>query len=166
MAANEGHLGGDSIEGLGHHDAGATQLDEFAEAEQFDDLLAGAGPAATVKRRRSRLGWLLWLLSLVPVTALGLLLSMAVRVRLEDGVWPVRNQPDPKDLGLHNTVTVAAILLSFVVVLLIPLIALAGHFFGRRPVPIIPPLLAVASLAVLFVILAADIGGLGDWIGD
>lgn len=126
----------------------------------------GQGSPAPTASATSWFARLLWLLSLVPAAALALLVSMAVRVRLADGLWPVRNQPDPKELGIHNTVTVAAILASFVVVLLVPLLALAGHFLGRRRVPVAPPLVAVAGLAILFVVLAADIGGLGDWIGD
>jgi hypothetical protein len=137
-----------------------------AASELFEDLLTVDEQAAMPQPRRSWLDRILWLLSLVPVAALGLFVSMAVRVRLTDGVWPMRDQPDPKNLGFHNTVTVAAILASFVVVVLVPIIALAGFFLGRRRVAFLPPLVAVAGFAVLFATLAADVGGLGEWIGD
>lgn len=135
---------------------------------EFEELLAVATgrDATTVRPRRSILAVVLWLLALLPGAALALLLSMAVRVQLDDGVWPVRNQPDPKDLGLHNTITVVAILASFVAVLIVPLMALGAYFLGHKRIPVKPPVVAVVSLAVLFLILVADLGGLGEWIGD
>ncbi|MGH1492196.1 MAG: hypothetical protein ACRBK7_22885 [Acidimicrobiales bacterium] len=133
---------------------------------EFDELLSAAGAQSQPVRRRSWLSGLLWALSLVPTAALALLGSMALRVRLDDGVWPIRNQPDPKDLGLHNTVTIMVILASFVVVLLVPLIALAGYFSGNRRVPVAPPVVGVVTLAILLAILVGDLGGLGEWIGD
>lgn len=158
-----GVLGPDQYERYGDPQVGDRQVEGF---DEFDELLTTVGESAVVKPGRSWLNRLLWVLSFVPLTALGLLLSMAVRVQLQDGAWPARNQPDPKDLGLHNTVTVVAILVSFIAVLAVPLIALAAHFLGRRRVPVVPPVLAVVSLAALLLVLVADIAGLGDWIGD
>ncbi len=144
---------------------GSTALSGEAE---FEELLTAAtgGSLEPVRPKRSLVTGLLWLLSLIPAAALGLLVSMAVRVRLDSGVWPVRNQPDPKDLGIHNTVTTVAILVSFVAVLLVPLIALVAYFRGHRRIPVKAPIFAVVSLAILFAVLVGDVGGLGDWIGD
>lgn len=116
--------------------------------------------------RRTALAAALWVLASIPTVALGLLLSMAVRVWIVDGAWPARNQPDPKELGIHNSVTVVVILASFVAVLGVPLLALAGSRFSRRPIPLKPLALGLVGFALLFVVLRADVAGLGDWIGD
>lgn len=135
--------------------------------DELDALLAGSAPRSADAAANSWVAKVLWALASVPTVALGLLLSMAVRVRLQDGVWPVRNQPDPKDLGIHNTVTLLAILGSFVVVLLVPVLSLVAYFTGpKRRVPASPPLVAIVGFAVLVVVLVTNVGGLGDWFAD
>ena len=145
------------------------EIEVMAAGADFDALLdaSAGGPSPGGVRRWSALGVILWVLGLVPVAALALLLSMAVRVRLVDGRWPTRNQPDPKDLGFHNTITVLVTLASFVVVLVVPVLALVASLAGHRGrIPVKPPVVAVAGLAALMVVLVGDIGGLGTWIGD
>jgi hypothetical protein len=102
----------------------------------------------------------------VPALALALLCSMAARVWLTDGAWPRQDQPDPKDLGLHNTVTVWFIVGSLAAVVLVPLGSLVTLARGRRPVSPWPLTVAVGLFALLFLVLWADLGGLGDWIAD
>ncbi len=120
----------------------------------------GAGPIGRIIDR------VLWGLAAVPVAALALLASMVVRVRLADGAWPSRDQPDPKDLGWHNSVTAVAIVASFLVVVLVlgltGLAAVAGH----RRVVVVPLLLAVGAVVILAAILWGDPGGIGQWIAD
>lgn len=134
-----------------------ADLERLLQASRSGDRSGGG---------RSKLAAGLWAVGSVPVVALLLLGSMAVRVRLADGAWPVRNQPDPKDLGFHNTATIVAMLASFLAAVLLPLGTLAAFFSGYRRVPIGPTVLAVVGFAALFLTLRADIGGLGDWIAD
>ncbi len=138
------------------------------ESDDVEDLLSKTlrSQTSTVKPRRTPLGVLLWVLASVPTAALLLLLSMALRVWVGDGVWPQRNAPDPKDLGIHNTITVVTILGSFAAVLLVPVFALISTRFSRGRTPLGPLLLGLTGFAVLFVVLRADLAGLGDWIGD
>lgn len=134
----------------------------------IEDLLsaAGSGPGRLNRRRQSPVELVLWALAAIPGLGLILLGSMALRVRLADGAWPVRNQPDPKDLGLHNSITLGVILASFVIAAVVPLLALGAFMSGRRRISAGPPLLAVGGFIVLFVVLRSDVGGLGDWIAD
>ncbi len=144
------------------------ELTDSPESDNVDDLLSKTLQRASVatRPRRSRFGMLLWALSSIPVGALVLLLSMAVRVWIADGAWPERNLPDPKDLGVHNTITVLTILASFPAAVVVPLLSLARSRFGRGRTPLGPLLLGVIGFVVLFVVLRADVAGLGDWIGD
>ncbi len=159
--------GGRTDHGRGSSHRTPDRIEVTASDADFEALFAAsAGERSPELRRWSVLGVVLWGLSLVPVAALGLLLSMAVRVRLADGRWPTRNQPDPKDLGLHNTITVLAMLASFVVVLAVPILALVASLAGRPRIPVQPPIVAVAGLAALVIVLVGDLGGLGTWIGD
>ena len=150
------------------HPAAVGEQPVLDTSDEFGALLASAtGQGARRDRDRpSPLALVVWSLAALPTAALGLLLSMAVRVRLDWGAWPVRNQPDPKDLGLHNTITVAAILGSFAAVVVVPLLALAGSVLGRRRAPVWPPVLAVAGFVLLVVVVRGDLGGLGQWIAD
>lgn len=145
-----------------------SDLTDSPESDNIDDLLSRTlrSGGAAAKPRRSPFGTLLWIVSLVPVAALLLLLSMALRVWIADGAWPERNQPDPKDLGIHNTVTVITILASFPAAIVVPILSLAGSRFGRGRTPFGPLILGIIGFAVLFVVLRADVAGLGDWIGD
>ena len=86
-------------------------------------------------RRPGPVGLLLWALAVMPVMALLLLVSLAVRVRLADGAWPEFNAPDPKTLGIHYTLAVAGFIAAFASVVLTPVGALVGHFTGRKVAP-------------------------------
>lgn len=145
-----------------------SDLADSPESDDIDRLLSGTlqSGIGAARPRRSLLGTALWALSSVPVVALLLLLSMAVRVWIADGAWPERNQPDPKDLGIHNTITVLTILAAFPAAIVVPILSLAGPRFGRDRTPLVPLALGIAGFVVLFVVLRADVGGLGDWIGD
>jgi amino acid transporter len=139
--------------------------ESWEQPPELEAVLAATEPAPT--NRRSPASTLLWGLAAIPSAALALILSMAVRVRIQSGSWPIRNQPDPKDLGIHNTITLLAILASFVAVVAVPMLSLALYFRRRdRAVPYAPPLVAVVGLIALFALLAGDIGGLGEWIAD
>ncbi len=140
----------------------------MASDTDFEELLSAAtGEAITVRKPRAAMvDRVLWVLSLIPTSAVVLLATMAVRVRLADGSWPTQNQPDPKTLGLHNTVTIGAFVLSFVVVVLVPMLTLAAFALGQRRTPIKPLIVALAGFVVMFAILRLDLGGLGDWIAD
>lgn len=140
----------------------------MASDTDFEELLSAAtGDATTVvKPRATVVDRILWALALVPVLSVVLLLSMAIRVRIGEGVWPTQNQPDPKTLGLHNTVTIGALLGSFVVVILVPMLTLAAFFLGQRRTSIKPLAVAIIGFVVMFAILRLDLGGLGDWIAD
>lgn len=116
--------------------------------------------------RRGLLNPVLWALAAVPSLALFLLLTMVVRVRLSDGVWPSRNQPDPKELGIHNTLTLVAIVCSFLAVVAVPLIALASASVRRRWPDVRPILFGLIGVLVLYGVLRLDPGGIGDWIAD
>lgn len=116
--------------------------------------------------QRSPLAVVLWTLGSVPAAAMALLLSMAVRVRLADGAWPIRNEPDPKELGFHNTATIVVILVSFASVVVVPLLTIVLARSKSRRLPIGPLLLNLVGFILLVVILRADVGGLGNWIGD
>lgn len=102
----------------------------------------------------------------MPTVALALLLSMALRVWSSTDAWPVRNQPDPKDLGLHNSLTVVAILGSFAAVLVVPLLSLLGVAVGWRRPSARPIVVGLIGAVALYGVLWLDIGGLGEWIGD
>lgn len=102
----------------------------------------------------------------MPGVALLLLATMAIRVRIADGRWPSRDQPDPKDLGLHNTATVLSIVASFVVGVAVPLLAIWLFAARRRSIPIGPPIVAAVGLAVVLLVLRGDPWGLGQWIAD
>jgi len=141
---------------------------ETASDRDFEELLSAATgqPIQPRSPSSSTVGKLLWALAAVPLMALVLLGTMAVRVRLAEGYWPTQNQPDPKELGIHNSITVAAIVASFAVVLLIPLIALTARLLGQARTPVRPPILAVAGFVLMMLVIRADLGGLGDWIAD
>ncbi|MEM7325421.1 MAG: hypothetical protein AAF531_20205 [Actinomycetota bacterium] len=145
----------------------APDISDPYESTTVDELLPKTlrSPARGAAGR-SRFGGLLWLVASTPIVALVLLLSMALRVWITDGSWPVRNVPDPKDLGFHNTVTVVAILASFPAAIAVPILAVAGTRFSRRRIPLWPLAAGILGFAVLFVVLRADLFGLGDWIGD
>ncbi len=133
-----------------------------------DDLLASVigGDRLVPRVSRSWLSIVLWALGSIPAVATMLLLSMALRVRLSDGAWPVRNEPDPKELGIHHTITELCIVGSFLVAILVPIIALVGYGTGRRRLAVTPLLVAAVGFGVLMLILRADPGGLGRWIAD
>lgn len=140
----------------------------MASDTDFEDLLSAAtGQTITPGRRRmSVVERVLWLLASIPTISLGLLLTLALRVRLADGAWPIRNQPDPKTLGFHNTLTIIGFLASFVVVVIVPLITLAAFALGQRRTSIRPVILTALGCLALFLVLRLDLGGLGDWIAD
>jgi hypothetical protein len=140
----------------------------MASDTDFEELLSAAtGEAVAVRRPpTTMMQRMLWALAALPVVSLLLLLSMALRVRLADGAWPVRNMPDPKTLGIHNTVTIIALLGSFVAVILVPLLTLAVFFLGQKRTSNRPVLLAIVGFVVLFLVLRLDLGGLGDWFAD
>lgn len=140
----------------------------MASDTDFEELLSAAtGEAAAVgKPRRTMADRVLLVLSLVPTAAVALVLSMAVRVRIAEGVWPVQNQPDPKTLGLHNSLTIAAIIGSFVIVILVPILTLVAFALGQRRTSIKPLIVATIGFIVMFAFLRLDLGGLGDWIAD
>lgn len=149
-------------------DVGAGQdIEGSAPRRDLEDMLDAVQPGGRRRRRRpSAVEWVLWAAAAIPGGALALLLSMAVRVRLADGRWPSQDQPDPKDLGLHNTLTVFLIVASFAAVVLVPLGSLAAFAAGRRRLSLGPLAAAVGLFAILFVVLWADVAGLGDWIAD
>ncbi len=140
----------------------------MASDTDFEELLTAAtGNAASVRKPRATMvDRLLLAFSLIPALAVVLLMSMAVRVRLADGVWPVTNQPDPKTLGVHNTVTIAAIVASFIIVVLVPIATLAAFALGQRRISIRPVVMSIVGFVVMFAILRLDPGGLGAWIAD
>ncbi len=145
-----------------------TEIGDGA-VEDIERLLGGTTKghrSGARSGRASLVGRGLWALAAIPWLALLLLASMALRVRLADGAWPSQNQPDPKELGIHNTITVVAILASFAVALLVPLGALVAFSTGHRPVPVRPPVVAVVGFAAVLLVLWADVGGLGDWLAD
>ena len=146
----------------------APDLTHQAVPADVDSLLSKTLSAEPVNQRarRTPLSIVLRVLSAVPVTALVLLVSMAVRVWITDGAWPERNAPDPKDLGVHNSATVFMILASFPAALLVPLLSLITARRGAGRTPIWPLLVGIVGFAVLLVVLRADVAGLGDWIGD
>ncbi|MEM9564310.1 MAG: hypothetical protein AAGA93_16930 [Actinomycetota bacterium] len=123
----------------------------------------GSGPLG---RRATAVDRLLWALAAVPTAALLLLASMVLRVRLADGAWPTRNAPDPKTLGLHNSVSVLAIVVSFVVAAVVPLATAGAFAAGHRRVPIGPLLTSLVSIVILVLVLWLDPGGIGQWIAD
>lgn len=136
-----------------------TEFEELLSAATGTDVRVGSP-------RPSLLSRALWALASLPLVSLLLLFSMAVRVRLADGAWPTRNQPDPKDLGIHNTITVLAVVASFAVVLIVPLAALAARLLGHERSPVKAPVLAVAGFVVMLLFIRVDIGGLGSWLAD
>ncbi len=140
----------------------------MASDTDFEELLAAAtGSAASVRKpRATMIDRLLLAFSLIPALSIVLLASMAIRVRLADGSWPTVNQPDPKTLGVHNTVTIAAIVISFVVVVLVPIVTLAAFALGQRRISIRPLVASIVGFVVMFAILRLDPGGLGAWIAD
>ena len=144
-------------EGVGG-DAPVQDLEQMVEAVQPD--------GRPRRRRPTAVEWVLWAVAAVPGLALALLASMAVRVRLADGAWPRQDHPDPKDLGVHNTLTALLIVASFAAVVLVPLGSLAAFAAGRRRLSLGPLAVVLGLFAVMFVSLWGDVGGLGDWIAD
>ncbi len=132
----------------------------------------GAGAAAGPTRsgplggRPAVVDRLLWALAAVPAAAVLLLASMALRVRVADGIWPTRNTPDPKTLGLHNTITVLLIVASFVAAVVVPLATAGAFAAGHRRVPVGPLLTSLVSIVILVGVLWLDPGGIGQWIAD
>ena len=129
-------------------------------------LFASADEQRKTSSAMSFVPKLVWVIASVPVLATVSLLLMALRVRIGQGWWPTHNNPDPKDLGFHNLVTSLLILGSFVVVVLLPLLALAIHFGARKPVSIRSLIVGAVGTLILFLILRLDPGGLGTWIVD
>ena len=140
----------------------------MASDTDFEELLSAAtgGTVQTRKPPNSMAQRALWTLASVPVLSLLLLGSMAIRVRLADGVWPVQNAPDPKTLGLHNTFTIIGFIGSFAAVIAVPILTLAAFLLGQRRVSISPLVLVTVGFVALFLVLRLDLGGLGDWIAD
>ena len=140
----------------------------MASDTDFEELLSAATgtPVSTRRPPMTMVQRFLWALASLPVVSLLLLLSMALRVRLADGAWPVRNMPDPKTLGIHNTITILGFVGSFAAVILVPVLTLAAFLFGQKRTSIRPVVLAIVGFVVLFLVLRLDLGGLGDWIAD
>lgn len=146
----------------------APDLSNSYESESVDALLPRSltTPVLGTRTGPGGIGRALWAVSWIPFVALALLLSLAVRVWITDGAWPARNAPDPKDLGLHNTATVIAILASFPAAVGVPLLALVGRRFSDRRISLLPLAVGFIGFVTLFIVLRADVAGLGDWIGD
>lgn len=141
---------------------------DTASDSEFEDLLTAATGTSlkSPKPKMSVIGRVLWALAALPFASLLLLGSMAVRVRLADGAWPMRNQPDPKELGIHNTVTVLAVVASIAIVLIVPLLALAARLLGQERTPVKPPIVAIVGFVLMLLVIRADPGGLGSWLAD
>lgn len=148
---------------------GTGEIDEIdpAMSDEIEELFdASVTSTKKIRPPLGRSGRLLWAVALVPALALLLLLSMVVRVRLADGAWPSYNNPDPKELGLHYTISIVAFLGAFVAAVMAPILALVAFLRGHRSVTIAPLAVAGIGFVVYLLVLRLDVGGLGAWFAD
>lgn len=118
-----------------------------------------------VMRSSARINRALWSVALVPLIAMLLFLSLALRART-GGEWPTYNNPDPKDFGFHYTIAVLAFIGAFAAALIVPIGALVAYSAGHRRVQLAPVLFVVGSFVVYFVFLRLNVGGLTEWFAD
>ena len=118
-----------------------------------------------------RLLMLLARLSLyLPWIWLALFLIFVLGVTVQVGHLPTYGQPDPKDTGIFTVLYYPVIVLLLVVMATIPIaLGLAIIRLVRGVPQAIPSAEAsayLAGLALLFVIVNRDLGGLMTWLGD
>ena len=111
----------------------------------------------------------MWTLALAPAAWVVLFTAFVLRARLALGYWPSPYRPDPKDLdlGIHYTATLAGMPLMFAAVfssVLLAVVVCRRQHFGVRP--IVPAIVAVASLAGVIALAQFDPLGLFTWLGD
>lgn len=140
----------------------------MASDADLEELLSSTvGGTVTRKRRPKTLverG--LWVLALIPWLTLASLFVMVLRVRLAEGVWPVFNDPDPKTLGLQNTLTILGVIGSFVAVVVVPLLTLVAFITGQRHISLRPLAVVGLGFLALVLVLRLDPGGIGSWLAD
>ncbi|MFN2107729.1 MAG: hypothetical protein ACK2U5_11430 [Candidatus Promineifilaceae bacterium] len=118
-----------------------------------------------------RLLMLLARLSLfLPWIWLALFFIFVVAGTVQVGHWPTYGQPDPKDTGIFSILYYPVIVLLLLVMATIPIALGLAIIRLVRGVPqairSAEAAAYLAGLALLFVIVNRDLGGLMTWLGD